>query len=805
MIISNIRFAFRQLNKHKVFTMVNVVGLALSMVACLLIFKYVSFEKSYDIYHEQAEDIFRIYRIADGEDPDDGVASVFPGITPLLKREIPEFKHVTRVIGSDKIFQSFAFTHFSQEGEANTFNIPKAFFADHDALDIFTLNWLEGENTRSLANPNELVISKSFANRFFGEEEAEGKILRFKNMEVDYLVTGVFEDVPDNSHFKFDVLCSFSSLPKEWELDTSFGWGNFYTYTKLIHHTDLAALEPKMNDLIGQHGEAWYKEEGIYFKFQNITDIHLNSHHSFELEANGNKSTVVFLSIIGVFIMVIAWVNYINLSTSKLVDRAKEAGIRKVMGGYRSQLVGQFLLESLLVNLFALAFALTVLQMSRNFFESLIGIEVNYFTGSNLIVTLGFAIVFTLGSLLFGLYPAVLFSRQKISSVLKGKSRVSKSGLQLRRGLTLFQYVIAVVLILGTVVVKAQLEFIQNESLGMNIDRTLVVKKPFVSEESRASSKSAFMNSVRQMSDVTAVSASSEIPGYEISYMRWVALGPGSEDKALYAKEVAIDESFIGLYEIEILYGRNFSKEFADSNSLILSLSAAQDLLGMKNLDQWINQTIYYETAPYRLVGIVDDISQQSLKTEAEPHIYTYRNRDKFYSIKVSDSDLQTTIARVQEAFNASFATSHFDYFFLDSYFDRQYKADRLFGQIFTFFSLLAIVITSLGLFGLSLYNIAQRSKEVSIRKVLGASVNNIFYLLTREYLLLMLLASAIALPIGYYFVDQWLAGFASRMSLTIVLFLLPVLIVSALTLITILYQVVKAAFTNPADSLRYE
>ncbi len=785
--------------------MVNVVGLALSMVACLLIFKYVSFEKSYDIYHEQSEDIFRIYRIEDGEDPDDGVASIFPGITPLLKQEIPEFKYVTRAIGSDKIFQSFAFTHFSKDGEANTFNIPKAFFTDHDALDIFTLNWLEGGNTRSLANPNELVISKSFANRFFGEEEAVGKILRFKNMEVDYLVTGVFEDVPDNSHFKFDALCSFSSLPKEWELDTSFGWGNFYTYAKLIDNADLLSIEPKMNDLILQHGEDWYKEEGIYFKFQNIADIHLNSHHSFELEANGNKSTVVFLSIIGVFIMVIAWVNYINLSTSKLVDRAKEVGIRKVMGGYRRQLIGQFLSESLLVNLFALVLALTVLQMSRSFFETLIGIEVNYFTGENILVTLGFAILFTLGSLLFGLYPAVLFSRQKISSVLKGKSRVSKSGLQLRRGLTVFQYVIAVVLILGTIVVKAQLEFIQNESLGMNIDRTLVVKKPFVSEEGRASSKSAFMNSVRQMSDITAVSASSEIPGYEISYMRWVALGPGSDDKALYAKEIAIDESFIDLYEIEVLHGRNFSREFEDSNSLILSLSAAQDLLGMENLDQWINQTIYYETAPYRLVGIVDDISQQSLKTETEPHIYTYHNRDKFYSIKVNDGNLQATIGRVKEAFNASFTTSHFDYFFLDSYFDRQYKADRLFGQIFTFFSLLAIVITSLGLFGLSLYNIGQRSKEVSIRKVLGASVNNIFYLLTREYLLLMLLASAIALPIGYYFVDQWLAGFASRMSLTMILFFLPVLIVSALTLITILYQVIKAAFANPADSLRYE
>ncbi|MBO3697150.1 ABC transporter permease [Roseivirga sp. E12] len=805
MVISNIRFAFRQLNKNKVFTIVNVVGLALSMVACLLIFKYVSFEKSYDAYHEEAEDIYRIYRIADGEDPDDGVASIFPGITPLLKREIPEFEYVTRVIGSDKMFQSFAFTHFSSEGKANTFNMPKAFFADHDALDIFKLNWLEGQNSRSLQNPNELVISQSFAKRFFGDAEAVGQVLRFKNMEVDYLVTGVFENVPENSHFKFNVLCSFSSLPEEWELDTSFGWGNFYTYAKLVDNSDLVSLEPKMNDLISQHGETWYKEEGIYFKFQNIPDIHLTSHHSYELEANGNKSTVLFLSIIGVFIMVIAWVNYINLSTSKLVERAKEVGIRKVMGGYRRQLIGQFLSESLLVNLFALVLALTALQLSRNFFESLIGIEVNYFSGNDLNVTLGFAVLFCLGSLLFGLYPAVLFSGQKISSVLKGKSKVSKSGLQLRRGLTVFQYVIAVVLILGTVVVKSQLEFIQKESLGMNIDRTLIVKKPFVEQENRSSSKSTFINKVRQMSDISAISASSEIPGYEISRMRWVALGPDADDKSLYAKDLAIDDSFVDLYQIEVLYGRNFSTDFADSTSVILSLSAAEHLLGSEDLEKWINQTIYYETAPYRLVGIVDDISQESLKANAKPHIYTYRDRDKFYSIKVDASDVGATIERVQSAFNMSFASSHFDYFFLDAYFDRQYKADRLFGQIFSFFSLLAIVITSLGLFGLSLYNIGQRSREVSIRKVLGASVNSIFYLLTKEYILLMLLASIIAMPIGYYFVDQWLNAFASRTTLSWTLFLLPVLIVSVLTLLTVLYQVIKTVFANPADSLRYE
>lgn len=805
MIHNNIRFAFRQLSKNKVFSFVNVIGLSLSMVACLLIFKYVSFEKSYDNYHTGADNIYRIYRIAEGESPLDGVASIFPGITPLLKNDLPEFSHVSRFIGSEKIFQSFAFTHYKPNGDATTFNVPRAFFADDDALEILTFKWTEGEFRRSLQNPNELVISSSFAKKFFGTDEAVGKILRFKNMGADYLVTGVFEDVPANSHFHFDMLCSFGSLPPEWDLDNSFGWGNFYTYTKLVDDVDLNVLETKMNGLINQHGEAWYEEEGVEFKLQSIESIHLDSHHSFELEANGNRDTVTFLSIIGIFIMIIAWVNYINLSTSKLVERSKEVGIRKVMGGLKRQLVLQFLVESLLINLLAIVVSLTVLQLTRSFFESLIGIPVEFFTAETVITTLVFVALFTMGAVLFGFYPAVLFSNQKTSIVLRGRSKASKSGLLLRRGLTVFQYAMAVGLILGTVAVKEQLRFMQDQSLGMDIDQTLIVKTPFINQESRNTSRSSFVNQVSAISSVTAISGSSEIPGYEISRMRWVALGPGEDDKSLYGKDIAIDESFIDLYNIEILHGRAFSNENAGQPRVILSLSAAEDLLGTENLEDWINKTIYYETEPYTLVGIVNDISQESIKNNAEPHIYTPFNRIRYYSIKLGTNGIQSSLKEIEEAFNNSFQTSHFDYFFLDEYFNRQYKSDRLFGEIFSFFSLLAIIITSLGLFGLSLYNISQRAKEVSIRKVLGASVSHIFYLLTREYLALLILASLIALPLGYFVIDQWLNVFASRMRLDIMLFVLPVVVVSILTLITVCYQVLKAVFANPADTLRYE
>ncbi len=805
MLYNNLRFAFRQLSKNRVFSIINVLGLALSMVACLLIYKYVSFEKSYDTYHDDAENIFRIYRIAEGEDPNDGVASVFAGMKPVMDASLPELVNTSRFIDYGKIYQSFAFTHYGSDGSNITFNVPKGYFADDDALTMLKFDWLEGANSNSLAQPYEIVISESFAKKFFGDNSALGKVLRFKNSGSDFKITGVFKDMPANTHIKFDVLCSFNSLPKEWNLETSFNWGNFYTYVKAVEGVDVESLEKKINDLFAATEGAWFREEGVTMKLQDVESIHLNSHHSYELEANGNHDAVVFLSIIGVFIMIIAWVNYINLSTSKLVDRAKEVGIRKVMGGYKRQLIVQFLTESLLVNILAMIVSLTLLQLSRSFFETLIGIPLFFFNGESLQTTFVFIGLFTLGSIIFGLYPSVLFSKQKTSVVLRGKSKVSKSGLVLRRALTAFQYTIAIVLILGTIAVKQQLRYMQNESTGMDIDRTLIVKKPFVDISKRESSKTAFINSLNQLSEVKEVSSSSEIPGYEISRMRWIALGPGSEDKALYAKDIAIDESFIDLYNIEVLYGRSFAKGFADSTSVVLSASAAQELLGADNLGDWINKTIYYETAPYKLIGIVDDISQESLRINTKPHIYTKVSRDKFYSIKLNTSDLSLAVNKVEEVFNANFAASHFDYFFLDTYFDRQYQTDRLFGQIFSFFSLLAIVITSLGLFGLSIYNIAQRAKEVSIRKVLGASINSIFYLLTREYMLLILVASMIALPVGYYFINEWLNGFANRMELNQWLFMVPILLIFMLTMITVCYQVLKAAFSNPADTLRYE
>ncbi|MCE7990921.1 MAG: FtsX-like permease family protein [Roseivirga sp.] len=806
MVKNNIILAFRQLKRNRVFSFVNVLGLSLSMVACLLIFKYISFEKSYDNYHSDVDNIYRIYRHSErAQYGDDDVVPIFPAIGPLTKTDIPEFVQTSRFIGSEKMFQSFALSYFPKEGAAKTFNITKGYFADHDAINILGFDWTDESMQPSLDNPNEVVISRSTANKFFGNEPAVGKVLRFKNRGVNMKVTGVFEDLPENTHFKFELLCSFQSLPAEWKLDEDFGWGNFYTYARISDGADLATVEYKLNELLKDR-ETWYAEEQIVFKLQPIKDIHLKSDKVFELEANGNERTVFFMTIIGFFIMLIAWVNYINLSTSKLIDRAKEVGVRKVLGSYRSQLMNQFITESVVMNFLSIVLSLTVLQVTISFFESLLGIPIAFFTKEALPVTIQFVGLFTLGALLFGFYPALLFSKQKVTSVLKGRSRSSKSGLLLRRVLTVFQFAIALVLIIGTFTVYSQLQFMQNQSLGMTIDQTLIVRKPFTESASRASSEAAFVNGARQLSGVQAVSATSEIPGYEITRMRWIALGPNQGDQALYAKDIAIDEYFTDLYDIDVIHGRSFAPEFEDATGVVLNLSAARDLLGAEaDLADWVNKTIYYETAPFTLIGIIDDISQQSLKNSAEAHIYTKRNRVKFYSVKVNTADINKTISELETVFGGSFASSHFDYFFLDEYFDRQYRSDRMFGQIFTFFSVLAIMITVLGLFGLSIYNIGQRAKEVSIRRVLGASFNSISLLLTKDYFLLIFIAAVVAVPLGYLMIEQWLANFANHLEIGLMLFVLPIVLVLVLTLLTVGYQVIKAAVANPAETLRWE
>ncbi len=805
MLLNHIKFSFRQLNRNKVYALVNVLGLSFALFASLLIYKYVRFERSYDQAHVDSSNTYRLYRTTRDNDRYDAesIVTIFPGIAKDVERKIPESIAVTRLIESDKIFQSFAMTYFPSKGDSRTFNVSKGYFADQGALEIFGFEWTENSFNPSIDQPNEVVLSASLANKLFQNEEPVGKIIRFKNMKKDLLVTGVFEDFEANNHFEFEMLFSMSSLPTEWELDTNYGWGNFYTYVRFNEGADLDRIETKTN-LILENKEPWYSEENIVFKYQPIQDIHLKSAMTYELEANGNENTLKLLEVIGVLILVIAWFNYLNLSSAKLIDRTKEAGIRKALGGDTKELMNQLTVESLLVSLLSIAIALTFLQAFIRPIQSLLGVSISFLSANQWVDTTVFLACFLAISWLIALYPARLFAKVKATDGINGKFKSGKNGLYLRRALTSLQFVIAIVLMISTFTVYRQLDFIQNQSLGMSIDQVLVVKKPFLDSIDRATGQTAFVNSVNQLPSVRAISGASEIPGYEISYMRWIAKGPYENSEALYAKDVATDDQYDDVFRLELAYG-SWYEEGMPSNTVVLNESAYKGLYGNDDPLDWVNQTIYYETVPYKLIGIVKDYQQQSFKYQPEPHIYTFRDRIKYYSVSVQGSDIQRTIEGVESSFNSNFPNSDFEYFFMDDYFNRQYTSDRLFGSIFAFFSSFAIVVVGLGLFGLTLYTLNRRTREVSIRKVLGANINGICMLLSREYVALLVLASVVAIPLAYLFADNWLNGFTEQASFGIVHYSLPVIFLAVITLLTVGYQLIKLAKSNPVKYLRQD
>lgn len=805
MFFANLKFSIRQLYRSKVYALVNVLGLSFALFASLLIYKYVRFERSYDKAHVDSANTYRMYRaIGDNNNYDEtSIVSVFPGIAKDLEREIPGVDAVTRLIQSDKIFQSFAMTYFPAKGNPRTFNVSKGFFADQGALDIFGFDWSKNTLTPRLDEPNQVVISSSLAKKLFLDVEPVGQVIRFKNMQKDLLVTGVFDDFSANNHVHFDLLFSMSSLPSEWELDQNYGWGNFYTYVRFNEQADIVDIEAKTYQLL-KDKEPWFEEENIRFKYQPIEDIHLKSQMTYELEANGNEDTLKLLELIGVLILVIAWFNYMNLSSAKLIDRTKEAGIRKALGGSSRELMSQLSVEALLVSLISIAIAVTFLQAFSVSIESLLSVPITFLSNSEWLNTIIYLGGFLLISWIIALYPSRVFAQIKATDGINGKFKSGKRGLNIRRLLTGLQFVIAMVLMISTYTVYRQLEFVQNQSLGMSIDQILVVKKPFLDSVDRATGQAAFMNSVSQMSKVKAVSAGSEIPGYEISYMRWIAKGPYEDSEALYAKDVSTDAYYDDVFELNMAYG-SWYEEGMSPTSVVINEAAFKSLFGNDDPNEWINRTVYYETEPYTLIGIVKDYKQQSFKYITEPHIYTFRDRIKYFTISIQSTDIQGSINRVNADFNNNFPNSEFEYFFMDDYFNRQYKSDRLFGSIFAFFSSLAIVVVSLGLFGLTLYTLTRRTKEVSIRKVLGAGVNRICILLSREYLILLGIASFIALPLAYLFSNDWLNSFIERASLGVFHYALPIIVLSVITLITVGYQLLKLAHSNPVDHLRQD
>ena len=796
-----LKTALRNLVKHKVFSFITIFGLALGITACLLILQYVHFERSYDNFHEKGDRIYRVQqdRYDEGKLSTQWAAGA-AGIGPAMLAEVPEVEAYAKLHKADGVI-----TYNEQK-----FREERLYFATDSFLTMFSYGVVRGKIEGALAEPNTAVITASTAKKYFGTEDPVGKTISH-NREADYKITAVVQDVPLNTHLKFDVLFSFRTYVKLTSPDAEIGfnWDGFYTYLLLKPGADKKVVEEKITRVAAKKNdpEGTSKHKTIELHLQPLQDIHLTSNFMAEAEVNGNGASVSFLLLIAIFIIVIAWVNYINLSTARALERAKEVGVRKVMGSYRGQLIRQFLFESFIINLLAVVLALVLVLLSLPLFNSLTGKSVSFSLLRDNAFWLAGCFIFISGTFLSGLYPAIVLSSFRPIEVLKGKLARSSHGALLRHALVVFQFAASFALVVGTYSVYRQLKFMENGELGVNIDQTLVLRGPNITDSTYARKLATFKTELLRLPGIQMMTVSSDVPGNKVG---WNAGGIGlvGSDKVNQYRVFAGDVDFTNTFGLKVLAGRSFSREFPSDTAAVLFNEAAVASLGFSKPEEAVNKQISFWGDVFTIVGVVSNHHQESLREAYDAYIYRMDpEADNYYSLKGggNTANWEGIISATKQKWEAFFPGNPFEYFFLDEHFQKQYEADRQFGRTFALFAVLAIIVACLGLFGLVTFATSQRTKEIGIRKISGATTSNILMLLSKDFIKPILISFAIATPITYYLVSEWLQSYAFKINISAWMFVLPALVVLFIALLTINTKSLKIASANPAKSLRTE
>jgi putative ABC transport system permease protein len=809
---NHLKIAFRNLAKRKGYTLLNIFGLAIGICCCLLIFQYVAFERSYDRFEGKSKQIVRL-RLDNYQEGKLAwqSATVYPAIAPAMKRDYPEVEQFCRMIDANMLLSN-------DERNAKFLEL-KGYYAEPSVLDMFAIKLVKGDPKTALDGPNKLVISQTMAKKYFGSGDPIGKNLTSRGGLTEHFeVTGVFQDFPQNSHLIINHLLSFSTLVKELKAsgdtsnatETSYGWYDFYDYLQLRPGTDYKKLEAKLPAFSDKYmnSDSWRKANNVRAELYLIPlrDIHLYSNFNQEAEVNGDGKAVGFLFLIAFFIIVIAWINYSNLATARSLERAREVGVRKVLGAIRWDLVGQFLVESFLLNLISVVLALLAALILTKPFNVLIGTQYDGPFRLPLTYSLGFAAIFGAGTLVSGLYPAFVLSGFRPIAVLKGIFKNSSGGQLLRKGLIVGQFATSVILIAGTIIVYQQVRFMRSQKIGANINQTLVLK----GAQSPADSLyqdiyQPFKTSLLQQQGIRSVTASTSVMGDEIYWTSGITRAGKQRQSAVTLYHLGVDYDFLPAYDLKLLAGRNFSKSFATDKKAVLINESALHILGFSTPESALNE-ILLRGDSLHIIGVIADYHHQGLRKAIDPMLILLRpDRRDFYSIKLSSADPHGTIASVEKAWNRYFPSDPFTYFFLDQSFDQQYKADSRFGTVFGLFASLAILIACFGLLGLSAYNVLQRTKEIGIRKVLGASPDHLVYLLSKEFLVLVLISLVLAIPLSWWVMHNWLQDFAYRISIQWWVFFVAGILALGIALLTVGFQALRAAFANPVKSLRTE
>jgi putative ABC transport system permease protein len=805
------RIAVRNLIKNKIFSFINIFGLAVGLSCCMLIAAFLFDELSFDKYPEHAN---QIYRIGLQIKQNGGVADypqVDVAVGAGIKNTFPEVLASTRINN-----QGDAFVHYSDK----QFKEQHIAFCDSNFLQLFSIPLIAGDDKTALIAPNSIVITKSFAKKYFGGEEALGKALTIGRTA--FKVTGIIDKVPDNSHFHYDAFISMTSNNYAVNGHT---WSNlgFYTYFLLNKDADAKKLEAKFPELITKYvapeagrdmgislAEAQKTVNSWHFYLMPVTDIHLHSNTKYELDANGDIQYVYIFGALAVFILLLACVNFTNLSTASSAKRSREVGIRKVLGSVKDQLIFQFLTESVLLTCCAMLFALLFVYLLLPSFNHLSGkhISILFFLNYKALIA-AVGLIFFVG-ILAGIYPAFFLSSFETISVLKGASSntpAKRSGL--RSGLVVFQFMISTALIIATIVVYQQLHFMQNKKLGYDKEQVLVLQDTYGLD----SNQYAFKQKLLRDSRVVNATVSRDVP---------VGRGDGDmggsqvyakENKAneneseIHANFFRVDYDYISTLGMKIIAGRNFSKDFhSDSSATVVINEAAVRDLGWKDNNSALNKIIISSGQhEYNVIGVVQDFNYASAKQKIAPVMMMLGRNSGGIMVKVKTADIESFLADVKKDWNGYNARTPFAYYFLDDKFATLYAAEEKTGQIFTMFAVIAVLIASLGLFGLVAFTTEQRTKEIGIRKVLGASINQVLVLLSKEFLLLVCVAFIISIPVTWWAMYNWLNNFAYRINMSWWIFLAAGLLAVLIALMAISFLAIKAAVANPVKSLRTE
>jgi len=799
MIKNYFKIAWRNLWKNKTFTALNLSALTVSLAACLMIYFWISYERSYDRFGANANRVFRVaLKLEIEKQPVKEFAVTAPPLMPALVKDFPEIESAVRITGDNPLIG------YSQQN----FFTDRFFYADTTFFKVFGFPLVKGDPNTLLSDINSAVITESIAKKLFGNKEPIGQLITM-NDTTPLKISGVAKDLPLNNHFYFDIIVPLKLLETQSGPNSMSGWwnDNYYTYVLLKNAKDAAALDTKIAHIIDKYNGKQNKELGLKgtHYLQRLTDIHLHSDLRTELNPNGNIQSLRILAFIAFFLLLVACINYVNLTTATSFKRSKEIGIKKVTGATVFQLMTQLLTEAVVVSFISITLAIVLAISLMPMFNKLAGTHVNITTQVSLQFALGLLLFSILLGIAAGFFPSFYLSRIKPLITIRKTFLKPGSSFSLRKALVVFQFSITVTLIIATIIAFQQLRYMQTRDLGFTKDQVLNIP---LRNQAEVIAKETLKNNFLAISGVSGTTSSSAVPGGRLANITVLPEGVPRERTQTMATLI-VDYDFISTYNISIAAGRGFSREYgSDSSAFILNEAAVREL-GWGDPQSAIGKGFNWGGGKEgKIIGVVKDFHFNSLQQNVQPMVMHILANWFWYgsiSVRVPAADIKTVMQSVATEWNKTLPGHPFDYSFVDDDFNKQYKTEQQLSSLSASFSVLIIFISCLGLFGLTMVAVAQRTKEIGVRKVLGASVSGIAALLSKDFVKLVLIAIGIASPIAWWLMNKWLQDFAYKINVNWWVFVLAGIIALFIALVTVSYQSIKAAIANPVKSLRTE